>query len=71
MRILCIDIGNTSITYSEVIDNKPTSLNRFSVSDDLENWFNKLEINQYTDLFNGNIFLQKEIKLVFMIISNL
>ena len=31
----------------------------------------RLKTNQYTDLFNGNIFLQKEIKLVFTIISNL
>ena len=67
MSKLCIDIGNTSITYCYVADNKPSVINRFSTSNNLLDWFNKLTLNNISTAVISSVVpeLSKQINELF------
>ena len=45
MTILCLDIGNTSITYCKVIDSKFQSLDRYASSDKLSSLLDSIDLS--------------------------
>ena len=55
MNTLCLDIGNTSITYCKVLDGALQPLNRLSKFEDTVDFFNHYNINSINQIVISSV----------------